>query len=214
MSANTAITDSNGEASVTITSNNAGLATVSATALDQVGKKISVEQQIEFVATNPTMMYLQASSYTVNKNGQSTITAIVRDANKNLVKGKIVTFSLYDTTGGTLSIPQAVTDSLGRAQTVYTASNSSSAKDGVVIVANVLSTSVQATTNITVAGEALFISLGTGNTVNEPDASTYSVPYTILVTDAEGMGVNNLPLTVSVVSVEYAVGQRDPSIYR
>ena len=74
---------------------------------------------------------VQASTFTVGPDEQATITAVVRDPANNLVKNKTVTFTLTDVTGGTLSLASAVTDSQGRAQTVYTAGASTSARDGV-----------------------------------------------------------------------------------
>ncbi len=95
------------------------------------------------------------------------MTAVVRDANNNLVEGQTVTFAtIGDTTGGTLSVASAITDAQGRAQTVYTASTTTSATNGVVVRATVQSNqSVTTTADLTVGGLSVGLSLGTGNTI-------------------------------------------------
>jgi hypothetical protein len=132
----------------------------------------------------------------------------VRDPAGNLVKNKTVVFTLDDVTGGTLSVGSAVTDSQGRAQTVYTASSTTSATNGVRVDAVVQGTVVTAFTTITVARRELFITLGTGNEIEEPNAAQYAVTYAIQVSDANGNGVGNVDLTVRVVSLWYGTGHK------
>jgi hypothetical protein len=113
LSASSALTDANGDATVTITSNNAGPAVIAA-----AGNGVSAQVNVDFVAQNPTQIAVQASPASVAVQGQSTITATVRDATNNLVEGQTVSFSLTkDPTGGSLSVASAVTDAQGRAQT-------------------------------------------------------------------------------------------------
>jgi hypothetical protein len=204
LSSATATTNSSGVATVSISSTNAGPATISATT--STG---SVTQlQMEFVATTPMAINVQANPTSVSTNGQSTISAVVRDASNNLVKNKVVNFNLTDPTGGSLSVASATTDSEGKAQTVYTASNSASATNGVIVSATVANTSVTGTTTLTVGQQSLFISLGTGNSITEPNAAQYAVPYAIQVTDANGNGVAGRNLTVRVSSLWYGTGTR------
>ena len=208
LSAATVNTDGTGSASVTISANNAGPAVVTATNPSNT----SVQLQIEFVATTPATLDLQAEPFTLTTNSQSTITAIVRDAAGNLVKNKAINFVLTDTTGGSLSVAQAVTNSQGRAQTFYNASNSTSAVDGVRIDATVQG--LPAVTDfaaLTVAQRQVFISLGTGNEIFEPNPVQYRDPWVIQVTDAQGNGVDLVNLTVSVLSERYWEGNRFPT---
>ncbi len=205
LSAGAVNTDGTGSASVTISANNAGPAVLTAT--NPTGT--SVQLQIEFVATTPTSLDLQAEPFTLPTNGQSTITAVIRDAVGNLVKNKTITFVLTDTTGGSLSVAQAITDSQGRAQTFYNASNSTSPVDGVRVVASVQG--LPAVTDfvaLTVAQRQVFISLGTGNTILKPNDTQYQDPWVIQVTDAQGNGVDLVNLTVSVLSERYWDGTR------
>ncbi|MEO8463982.1 MAG: Ig-like domain-containing protein [Gammaproteobacteria bacterium] len=209
LSAATANTDGTGTASVTVSANNAGPAVLTAT--NPSGT--SIQLQIEFVATTPVSLDLQAEPFTLATNGQSTITATIRDAAGNLVKGKAINFVLTDTTGGSLSVAQATTSSQGRAQTFYNASNSTSAVDGVRIDASVQGLpAVTDSAKLTVAQRQVFISMGTGNSIfEEPNNVQYRVPWIIQVTDAQGNGVKLVNLTVSVLSERYWEGVRFPT---
>lgn len=207
-----AVTDGNGRATTSISSNNAGPAVITAKTTDTTGSPIQAQVQINFVATTPTQMTLQATPATVsvnvppNTDQKSTITATVRDAAFNLVKGVTVTFTLTDVTGGSISPASAVTDEFGQASTVYTAGTSPSALNGVTVNAAVTGFPVSAEVKLTVAQRALFITLGTGNTIEEPDPQTYAYPYSVLVTDTAGLPVQNAQITLNIVPVAASTG--------
>jgi hypothetical protein len=197
-------TDSTGTATTTVSASNAGGAVVTATAGSS-----TANLSLEFVASTPAVIDVQPSLFSIGPNQTSTLTAVVRDAAGNLVKNKTVTFNLVDVTGGTLSVGAAVTNSQGRAQTVYTASNTASANNGVKITASVQGfPAVTQQVGLTVARRELFLSLGTGNTVTEPNAAQYQVPYIIQVTDANGNGVAAVPVSLRVLSQRYFKGTR------
>jgi hypothetical protein len=159
LSATSAVT-AGGVASVTISSTNAGPAIITASN----GAGTSTQVQVEFVATVPVSIDVQANPFTIGPSEQSAISAIVRDASNNLVKNAVVLFDLQDTTGGQLSVASAVTNSQGRAQTFYTSSTSTSANNGVVVTATVQSNqAIFRSVNHTVAQRELFLSIGTGN---------------------------------------------------
>ena len=198
-----AVTDASGEASVTIASANAGGAGITASTTGGP----STQRSVEFVATVADAIEVQADPFTIAPNEQSTITAIVRDPNNNLVKNKDVVFQLDDVTGGVLSVGAAETDSQGRAQTVYTASSTTSASGGVVITAFVQDTpAVTDDTALTVARREVFLSFGTGNTISEPNPAQYSMPFVLLVTDADGNGVAGAQVQLSLLSTHYLKG--------
>ena len=202
-----ATTNASGVATVTVSSSNAGAGTVTAT-----GTGVTAQRIIEFVATAPASIDVQPGVFTLSPSTQTPITAIVRDAQSNLVKNVVVSFSVVqDTTGGNLSVGSAITDSQGRAQSVYTAGSTASGQNGVTIRASVLplggGPAITRDVQLTVATRAVSISLGTGNTITEPSVSQYSIEYTIQVTDANGNGVAGVPLTVSVVSLNYVKGR-------
>lgn len=201
---NTAVTNATGDATIQISSTTAGPAEINATNTGDTTTTLAVE----FVATTPNQISLQADPGVLGPNETSTITAIVQDANNNRVKNATVEFTLTDTTGGALSTASAVTDSQGRAQTVYTASSVTSADDGVVITGSVVGTALPpADTSLTVAGRALFIVFGTGNTiVPNTEDTIYTKDYTLFVSDSSGKGVANATVNIRMLPTGYYKG--------
>lgn len=208
LSAPSATTNASGNASVTISSTNAGPAVITAVATSPGGP--SSQLSIEFVATTPASLVLQASRTTLSVNTedssdqQSIVTAIVRDANGNLVKNQDVSFTLTDVSGGSIFPASAQTDSFGRASTVYTAGFASSAQDGVSILATVAG--VNKTITLTVGQQALFVVLGTGNTIKPLSDTQYAKPYSVLVTDANGNPVEGALVEFNVYPTRYQKG--------
>ncbi len=206
LSSSTAVTSS-GVASVTLQSATAGDSII--TASNPNGG--STQIQVTFVAGTATAISVQASPFTISINRSSTITAVVRDANNNLVAGKVVNFSnAGDTTGGSLSASTSTTDSQGRATVVYTASSTTSANNGVIVTARVADApSVTGQVALTVAGAPLFIKFGTGNSIQQINNDTqYQLPYAVQVTDANGVGVANVVVSISVLPWNYFKGYR------
>jgi len=203
LSALVAATNAAGIATVTITSTNAGPAVITAT--NAAGTSTSV--QVEFVADTPDSIDVQANPFTLGPGEQSAITAVVRDAANNLVKNAVVLFDLQDVTGGQLSAPSAVTDSQGRAQTFYTASSTTSANGGVVITGTVQSNPlINNSVALTVAKRELFISIGTGNSIFEPNTAQYRVEFAIQVSDSQGNGVEGVAVQTGILSNNYYKG--------
>jgi hypothetical protein len=197
-------TDGTGTASVTIAATTAGPAIITASSAG-----VSGQVAVTFVATNPHSIDLQASPATVSTQGQSTITAIVRDTNNNLVEGQTVAFQLTDVTGGSLSVGSAVTDVQGKAQTVYTASSVASATNGVSITASVPAVPAvpAATATLTVGGQTVFLSLGTGELISENAAKTqFILPFVVQAQDAGGNAVNGVVITLAIRSLDYRKG--------
>jgi len=202
----TSATTVNGEVSTTITSNNSGIALLTFTGTDNA-IELTNQLEFEFVAETAATIVAQASPHSIGPSGQtSTISVIVRDPTSNLVKNKQIQFDLTDTSGGAISAGTATTDSNGSASVVYT-SNSVSSQDGVSIKVTVKETpSITATVTLTVADRGLFISLGTGNQLEEKDINTYTKQYTIFVTDVDSNPIKNKDLTVSAVPKSYYKG--------
>lgn len=204
LSALSAALDGSGQATVTVSSNSAGPATLTA----RVGATGPVTQRtIEFVATIPATIVVQASRFTVGPGEQSTILATVRDAAGNPVKNKTVLFQLQDITGGNLSVGSAVTGSSGTAQSVYTGGSTISGSGDVIVTAIVqenpaLSTEV----GLTVARREVDISIGTGNELFEPSPAVYQREFVVQVTDSQGVGVADAPVQLSVRSKIYRKG--------
>ena len=206
--ASTVVTDASGEASTVLSSTTAGPAVVVA----QISGVGSVNLPVQFVATTPTTIVLQSNPGSVLPNtsgttNQSTIEAVVRDASGNAVANRQVNFTaLQDLSNGSLSPGIATTDANGRAQVQFIPGASSTQANGVIIQAQVASTSISSTTTLTVNGKALFITLGFGNTISNLDETTYSKPFTVYVTDANGVAVGNQLLSLSVIPEVYYKG--------
>lgn len=209
LSAPSAVTAGAGEATVTISSNNAGTAVISATNDQNTTTTVTVE----FVATDAETVDLQASPFTVATGEESQLTAIVRDRDGNLVKNKTVQFILTDNTGGSLSVGSDVTDSQGRAQSAYTGGSVPSAANGVTVLARVqgdlndAAQPVEDTVALTVAQREVDINIGTGDELFLPVPSLYAMEWAIIVTDTVGNPVANTPVQVSVRSVRYHKGR-------
>ena len=204
----TATTDVNGEASTSLASSTAGPAVVVA----QISGVGSVNLPVQFVATTPTSIVVQANPGSVLPNAsgttnQSTIEAVVRDASGNAVANRQVNFTaLQDLSNGSISPGNATTDANGRAQVQFIPGASSTQANGVIIQAQVASTSFSSTTSLTVNGKALFITIGFGNTISLLDVTTYSKPFTVYVTDANGVAVGNQLLSLSAIPEIYYKG--------
>ncbi|NMP33503.1 hypothetical protein HII17_18300 [Thalassotalea sp. M1531] len=196
----------NGTVSVTVNSSDAGDAIVTFTGTDG-DVVLSNSLEFEFVAESVDTVIAQASPSSIGPSGQtSTISVIVKDANGNLVKNKVIDFNLSDTTGGSIFPASAVTDSSGNASTVYT-SNAVSAQDDVAITATVRDQQDKSdTVTLTVADRELFIALGTGNEIQD-NVTTYTKQFIAFVTDADGNPVVGQKLTISSVPEGYYKGQ-------
>ncbi len=204
LSASSGVTGSSGNVSVTITSTTAGPALISAS-----GAGVSAQIPVNFVATTPSTLDLQASPATIATQGQSTITATVFDPNGNLVQGQTVNFTIQqDPTGGTLTAASATTNSQGQASTNYVASTTTSSLNGVVIDATVAGTTVSGSTSLTVGGQTVFLSLGTGNTITALNSTQYDLPYSVQAVDAAGNPVTGVQVTFTVDPLGYLKGQR------
>jgi len=214
----TSVDTAGGSATVTLTSASAGEAVVTAS---NAAGTVTTSRRIFFIATTAASVSLQASPGTVGINQSSTLTATVRDPENNLVAGKTVRFEIVtDPTQGSLTVGTATTDMQGRASTVYQATSTPSALDGVEIRATVVNplpgdsqppSPPTTIVKLTVAGAPSSIVFGTGNTIQESDDdSLYILRYSALVKDITGAAVANVPVTISIEPEEYAKGQRTP----
>lgn len=207
----TATTDANGDASVLLTSTTAGPATLVA----QIAGIGQVSLPVLFTATTPSTVVVQSNPSALQPNvagsssNQSSIEAVVRDANGNAVANTQVAFSvLQDLSNGTLSPGVALTDSTGRAQVQFIPGPLSTANNGVVIQASAGTPTVSGTTSLTVNGRALFITIAFGNTIAALDSppTTYTKTFSVYVNDANGVAVANQDLTLAVLPEDYGKG--------
>lgn len=180
---------------------------------------------VNFVATSATAVSLQAVPSIVQftatppnpsqTNNVSTITVTVRDAANNLVKNASINFNLTDITGGQLAANTAITDATGTASVSYTAGTTNSAQNGVAITATVSSVNgvaiapISSSTTLTVAGQALFVRLGTDNLVQTlpPPSPDLQKTWSAIVTDAAGNAVVGATVRFSINPTRYRKGQ-------
>jgi Bacterial Ig-like domain (group 1) len=196
---------------VTLYSTTAGPAIISATAVQSGTTVATAQTTVNFIAPVSTAFAIsvQANPSTVAPQGQSTITATVVDhtlPTPNPVANATVNFTLADATGGTLSQASAVTNSAGQATVTYTASTDSSSANGVSITAEVQGTTISSSTTLTVGGQTVFLSLGTGNTLIQYSATQNELPYTVQAADSSGHGLSGVTVTFSVQSITYSMG--------
>jgi fibronectin type 3 domain-containing protein len=210
LSSATAVTNASGVATVNASATNSGPVLF----LASVAGGPSAQVAAEYVATTVNTVTLQAAPNTIGTNSggltneKSLITAVVRDANNNLVKGKTVSFNIVnDASGGSLTPASSITDSSGTASTYFIAGGSTSALNGVTIRGSVDGTAVSSTTTLTVAQKALFVTLATGPYITETaDKVRYQKDYVALVTDAAGDPVANATVVATVTPVYYQKG--------
>jgi len=199
LSATADATDGAGIATVNITSPTTGASIL--TASGAAGTPTTT-RNIVFITNTASTITGQVAPSTVGVNtGSSTtnravISVVVRDAALNLVKDARVVFSLTDASGGTLSAGESVTNINGIATVDYIAGTTNTSQNGVSITATVThikavdlipDVPLAAPLTLTVAGQTLFVRLGTDNTVGTGSApATNAKIYTALVTDAAG----------------------------
>jgi hypothetical protein len=138
---------------------------------------------------------------------QSALQATVRDPSGNPVTGKVVNFTaLTDGSNGTISPGSGVTDANGSVVVQFVPGPLTTAANGVVIRASVQGTGVEGTTSLTVSGQALFISIASGNVISNLDVTTYQKQFRVYVTDANGAPAGNRVVNLSVYPDVYMKG--------
>lgn len=209
LSAGSVVTNPSGEASVSVSSTFAGSANVSAT-INGVG---TITLPVSFVAVTPSKLVLQVSPSAIGANQagsttqQATVLARVTDAQGNPVANKVVNFArTADPSNGNLSAASATTDANGEASVKYISGSLATASNGVQLTATVAGTAVTGTAALTVSEKALFIALGTGNEITNLNTTTYRKEWTVYVTDANGVAVSGVNLTLRLLPMMYGKG--------
>ncbi len=222
LSALSANTDGNGNVAVAITSPGTGISTITATGPN--GSPLAI-LNVVFVTSTASKVSVQAGSASIpintfdsngvaRKTSSTTIQAIVRDVNNNLVQGATVNFQIVtDPSGGSLDSASSVTNISGATTINYIAGTTSSGTNTVQISATVVSVNgvpvngvVQAFVNLTVTGQALFIRMQTDNKILSA-TGIYTKQYFALVTDSGGNPVSPpVSVTFSVAPTNFMSG--------
>ena len=214
LSAATVTTDASGQATVSVQSGFAGSSMLSAT-LANSATPVQATLPLSFIATTPATLVLQVTPTALAPNQagqtaqQATLVAKVTDANGNPVSGSTINFSqVADPSGGLLQQASAVTDTNGVATVQYLSGATTTANNAVQLKASVAANiAVAGTARMTVNQSALFIALGTGNTITNFNPETYEKNWTVYVTDATGVRVPGVPVTVKVIPNYFAKGR-------
>jgi len=156
-------------------------------------------------------------------DSKSTITATVLDATGNPVSKRPVEFVIQaDPSNGRLDQGVANTDENGIATIAYIAGINSSPVKGVKIRASVPAVNGDITplttvaspgspsdAELTVAGNALFISIGVSNTITNVvgDPSTYEKPFSVFVIESSNKAVPNQKVTLTVRPTQFRKGE-------
>lgn len=212
LTASSAITNASGLASVSISSTSAGPVTVQATV---EGATASATLPLTFVATVPAKLVLQVAQASLAPNpvgsaanNRTQVIAKVLDINDNPVPKVVVNFQrVSDPSGGSLLDASSKTDDNGQAQVTYVSGPESTASNGVVLQASVANDlAISGTATLTVNQTALFITLGTGNVIGNIDEQTYKKDWVVYVTDANGVAVSGVTLTMKALPTDYLRG--------
>lgn len=218
LSTSTKTTGPDGIATVWLNSPTAGAATVTA-----IVGSVTTAQRIEFVSRTPAKVSLQATpaNVAVNLSTSSTnsaqLIAVVRDAADNPVKGQTVAFSAdADPSNGRIEPAVAVTDSAGVAAVAFFPGANSSGFNQISVRARVLSdnpaVNVTGSATLTASRQELFVRVGTGRTMEEYDIATYSMPWSVVVTDASGGPVQGAVVQAASVSTRFIKGYYAPLV--
>lgn len=196
-----------GCANVTVTSTTAGPVTISG----QLTLPTSTPRSgvtAAFVAVTPTVVVLQANPASVAPNAAgattnySDMTATVRDASGNPVAGIVVNFTaVSDLSNGSISPGTGTTDSNGIATAKFIPGGLSTATNGVTLRASLPAypAITPANAQLTVSGQALFISIGRASDLGILDNVTYKKDFSVYVTDASGAPAANRAVALSVI---------------
>ncbi len=199
-------TNSEGVASIDISSVSAGIATI--TVEGGASGTPATTLDIEYIATIPSSVSVAAAPRVVNTSSTSVITATVLDVNANPVKGKSVKFETAEAFGGVLS-PSAVTDSNGEAAVTFQAGTLATEEDQLVVVAKLADD--ETITNqvaLTVNKRELNVTLGTSDNLRSLANDTqYSQPFVVQVADGSGQAVKNATVHVSYHVTTYSKGR-------
>jgi hypothetical protein len=172
------------------------------------------------VSANPSVVAVNGGS----SNNRTEIRALFQGANNTPIPNVRVVFDLNgdaNNVGGTLSSASNVvlSDANGVATAAYIPGGRSSPTDGVTVRAcyyldDVTAAAGQcatfATTTLTVASDALAVTLGYDNTISDgPSGLTYVKKFVVLVVDSSGQGKADVQVTPSVDLVSYTKGFYD-----
>ena len=190
-------TDDDGRATAYVSSRSAGNARVTVASAESGEPSTHID--VEFVATAPARVAIDASSTRVPAQGTSTVTALVTDEDGNPVKNAEVVFNSGDLKGGRLSPSSATSGSDGEASVTFTAGLDATELDEIELVATVQGTPHRDAMNLTVVERVINVTIGTSNDVIiESFGTQYAMPFVVQVADGGGTPLENADVTMSI----------------
>jgi len=169
---------------------------------------------VEFVATTPALIDVSTTSSRVFVNGVSDITALVRDAGGNPVKGREVVFTSNDLHGGQLSPASAITDADGRVRTGFVAGSNATENLAIEIFATVPGASAASggalagSVRLSVVERRLNVTVGAGSGLASIGLDTqYAQNLVVQVADGSGVPLADADVALSIAPISYSKGQ-------
>lgn len=206
------VTDGTGHATVNLTADDVGEAVITATSTTP---SANATVTLEFVSLTPGNFSVQAVPSQIGTNAagssaqQATVTVTVTDTNPQNypVKNALVTFRIkQDPSRGRLLSGSAITDSNGKASTIFVAGSVPSGVNEVQIEATVSGIPTSKVATLTVALTPVTISIGTGNEIFQDDPQTYRKDFVVLVSDSAQNAVADANVTVVLKPITYRKG--------
>ncbi len=210
--------DRNHMATVYLRSENPGIANVVAMdvndPLSKDTRTVVVSETVEMAAS----LSLQASATLVapsvgTTQNKITLTVNVTNAAAQPIGGAPVAFSIENPTGGGEKVSPVIvfTDRLGKATSTFTSGSLSSGASGVTIKAKMIRNTgkpeLSDTAVIFISSTVASIEFGRGTVIESNEADTmYSLPISLIVTDAQGNPVADTAVSLSTWPVRYASG--------
>ena len=191
LSAGPYVTDGTGIVQATLTSsNNLGTANIVANASGFVATA-----NVTFTAGNPGTVALLAGSTSITSGGNTTLNAVVVDANHNPVSGQTVTFAVSGVPAyGTISPVTAVTSVNGIAGPVTYTAGSTAGTDNVVATLAGGTASTSVSIRVVAGLSASTLSIGTSKTGVKSDNSD-TATITVTATNSSNVAVSGVPVT-------------------
>jgi hypothetical protein len=213
------VTVINGKATATLESDVAGLATIQVYDKNNFQTSDSIKIAFSQPKNKADKILLQssASSLPVSLGSmENTINlkaTVLTDytSGRQVVENVPVLFSIENPTGGGefISPVIVVTNSSGIASTRFTSGSLGSSADGVVIKAILINKpNVEESIKVVIGGVAGSVAIGRGSSLDlvALNPSTYALPMSVLVSDANGNRMANAQVSLSVWPIKYSTG--------
>ena len=204
-----------GVASADLTASDAGTANILVSDAADPSTSDSLTVLFSAPSSEADNISLQASATVVAPSTGSvsnsvSLTATVKNALGQVVGDAAVAFSIEDPTGGGefVSPPVAYTNSFGIAEATFTSGSLGSDAQGVTVRAKVVDDpTITDTIQIVIGGTGGSVVIGQSTKISSINSDTaYSLPMSVLVSDANGNPLTGAVVTLNLWPTYYATG--------